>query len=47
MKIDRNIPFNQLEPLPPKKEIESKDVLKKATSSHRQLAELKGFANTY
>ena len=46
MKIDRNIPFNQLEPLPPKKEIESRDVLKKATSSHRQLAELKGFANT-
>ena len=46
MEVDRNIPFNQLAPLPPKKEIESKVVLKKATSSHRHLAELKGIANS-
>ena len=45
MKIDRNKPFNQLPPLPPKKEIESISVLKKAASSHRYLAELKGFAH--
>lgn len=46
MKIDKNKPFNQLPPLPPKKDIESKNILKKAASSHRYLAELKGFANT-
>ena len=46
MKVDRNKPFNQLPPLPPEKEIESKSILKKATSSHRYLAELKGIANT-
>ena len=46
MEIDRNKPFNQLAPLPPKEEIESISILKKATSSHRYLAELKGFANT-
>ncbi len=46
MKVDKNKPFNQLPPLPPNKEIESKTILKKATSSHRYLAELKGIANT-
>jgi Fic family protein len=46
MKVDKNKPFNQLPPLPPKKEIESKIILKKAASSHRYLAELKGIANT-
>jgi len=46
MKIDKNQPFNLLPPLPPKKEIESKHILKKAATSHRYLAELKGFANT-
>lgn len=46
MKIDKNKPFNQLPSLPPKKEVESKIVLKKAASSHRYLAELKGIANT-
>ena len=46
MKIDKSKPFNQLPPLPPEKEIESKIILKKAASSHRYLAELKGIANT-
>lgn len=46
MEIDRNTPYNQLPPLPPNIDIESKKVLKKVTSSHRQLAELKGIANT-
>ena len=46
MKVDRKKPFNQLPALPPEKEIESKSILKKATSSHRYLAELKGIANT-
>ncbi|GAH38005.1 unnamed protein product, partial [marine sediment metagenome] len=41
MEIDRNTPYNQLPPLPPNIDIESKKVLKKVTSSHRQLAELK------
>lgn len=45
MKIDRNKPFNQLPPLPPKQEIETISILKRATSSHRYLAELKGIAN--
>lgn len=35
-------PFNDLPPLPPKTEIESKEVLKKAVSATRSLAELKG-----
>ncbi|GAG90818.1 unnamed protein product, partial [marine sediment metagenome] len=38
MKIDRNTPYNQLPPLPPNIDIESKKILKKVTSSHRQLA---------
>ncbi|GAF78540.1 unnamed protein product, partial [marine sediment metagenome] len=46
MKIDRNTPYNQLPPLPPNIDIESKKILKKVASSHRQLAELKGIANT-
>ena len=46
MSADRNKPFNQLPQLPPKKEIESKSILKQATFSHRYLAELKGIANT-
>jgi Fic family protein len=46
MKADRKKPFNQLPPLPPRKEIESKIILKKAASAHRNLAELKGIANT-
>jgi len=46
MKVDRNKPFNQLPSLPPKKELETKGILKKATFSHRYLAELKGIAGT-
>jgi len=46
MNADKNKPFNQLPSLPPDKEIESKSILKKATFSHRSLAELKGIANT-
>jgi len=46
MKADKNKPFNQLPSLPPEEDIESKSILKKATFSHRSLAELKGIANT-
>ena len=46
MGVDKKRPYNQLPPLPPATEIESKVILKKAASSHRYLAELKGIANT-
>jgi len=46
MKINRLEPYNQLPPLPPNVEIETKQVIKKAVSSHRHLAELKGIAKT-
>ena len=37
-------PFNDLPPLPPAAELESKEILKKAISASRALAELKGMA---
>ena len=41
MKFDRNKPYNDLPPLPPKKDFESKKVLKATISASRALAELK------
>ncbi|AFH48944.1 Hypothetical protein IALB_1233 [Ignavibacterium album JCM 16511] len=42
MTIDPNKPFNELPLLPPKADIETKTVLKKAITANRALAELKG-----
>jgi len=44
MRIDKNKSYNDLPPLPPKVEIDSKNVLNKLTQAHRYLAELKGTA---
>lgn len=40
----RNVPFNDLPPLPPTKAVETPAVLKKAIAASRALAELKGMA---
>jgi len=37
---------NGITPLPPDVDLETKQVLKKLSSAHRALAELKGFAET-
>jgi Fic family protein len=42
--FDRNLPFNDLPPLPPAVEVETAAILKKAISASRALAELKGMA---
>ena len=42
MSFDPNLPFNDLPLLPPEKELESKEVLKKAIPANKALAELKG-----
>lgn len=42
--FDRYAPFNELPPLPPIAELESKAILKKAITASRALAELKGMA---
>ena len=42
--FDRNTPFNDLPPLPPTAELESKAILKKTIAASRALAELKGMA---
>ena len=42
MSFDPNIPFNDLPPLPPKADVETRAVLKKAIAASRALAELKG-----
>jgi Fic family protein len=44
--MDRNQPFNDLPLLPPKVEIETTAVLKKAIAANRKLAELKGLVNS-
>ncbi|MGM0467155.1 MAG: Fic family protein [Acidobacteriota bacterium] len=44
MKINKNKSYNDLPPLPPKVEIDSKTVLNKLAPAHRYLAELKGTA---
>ena len=46
MKFDPLKPYNELPPLPPKEDIETKAVLKKAVSAGRALAELKGLGGT-
>ena len=42
MSFDPNVPYNDLPLLPPGDELESKDVLKKAITANKALAELKG-----
>ena len=44
--MDRNKPFNDLPLLPPKAEVETKEVLKKVIAARSQLAELKGVVNS-
>ena len=44
MPFDQNKPYNNLPLLPPKAEVESKSILKKAISANKALAELKGVA---
>ena len=46
MEFNPAIPFNDLPPLPPKAEIETKAVLKKVAMAGRSLAELKGLGST-
>jgi Fic family protein len=46
MTFSRDKPFNDLPLLPPKVEIETKSILKKAISAGRALAELKGLGET-
>lgn len=46
MKYDPQKPYNQLPLLPPKKDLETKAILKKAIAAGRALAELKGIAST-
>ena len=44
MPYDKNIPYNDLPPLPPEVEIESKEILKKAIKANKALARLVGSA---
>jgi Fic family protein len=46
MAFDPKKPYNDLPPLPPKADIETKAILKKAISAGRSLAELKGLGHT-
>jgi len=46
MKYDPHKPYNQLPLLPPRKDLETKGVLKKAIAAGRALAELKGIGST-
>lgn len=46
MAYDSRKPYNDLPPLPPKVDVESRSVLKKAIASGRALAELKGLGET-
>jgi Fic family protein len=46
MKFDPEKPYNQLPLLPPKKDIETKVILKKALEANKALAELKGACNS-
>ncbi len=46
MRFDPNKPFNDLPLLPPKVDVETKRVLKKAIAANRALAELKGLGQT-
>jgi hypothetical protein len=42
MSFDPDKPYNDLPPLPPKTELETKAVLRKAIAANKALAELKG-----
>jgi Fic family protein len=42
MRLDRDRPYNDLPPLPPKVELETREVFKKVVAASRALAELKG-----
>lgn len=44
--MNKNQPFNDLPPLPPLVELETRAVLKKTVIANRQLAELKGLVNS-
>ena len=44
MKFNPDLPYNDLPLIPPKIDLETKDLLKQALKSHKILAELKGFA---
>ena len=46
MMFDPLQPYNELPPLPPNVDVETKGVLKKAISAGRALAELKGLGQT-
>jgi len=45
MKFDRSKPNNNLPPLPPPVDLESRTILKKCISTHRALSSLKGAGN--
>ncbi len=45
MAFDRRVPYNDLPPLPPAIDLESKTILKKCVSAHRALASLKYAGN--
>ncbi len=44
--FDKEKPYNDLPPLPPKVDLETKAILKSAIDANRALSELKGIANT-
>ena len=46
MVFDPKVPYNDLPPLPPRGEVETKAVLKKVAAAGRSLAELKGLGAT-
>ncbi|MBW2635145.1 MAG: Fic family protein, partial [Deltaproteobacteria bacterium] len=46
MKFDKHIPYNDLPTLPPKIDIETKAILKKAINANKTLAGLKGVCST-
>lgn len=46
MAFDPKVPYNDLPPLPPRAEIETKAILRKVASAGRSLAELKGLGAT-
>lgn len=45
MKFDSNTPYNDLPPIPPKVDIETKSILKKAINANKALASLKGICS--
>ena len=43
MNYDKKVPYNQLPPIPPKIDLETKKILKKVNSANKALSELKGW----